>query len=98
MIGADGPKLIEINVRFGDPECQTLMARLKSDLLPALVAAADGELAHFDLRWHDDTALCVVMAARGYPGDYAKGTEIRGLDAAGAVEGDRKSTRLNSSH
>src|SRR3546814_2921428 len=65
MIGADGPKLIEINVRFGDPECQTLMARLKSDLLPALVAAADGELAHFDLRWHDDTALCVVMAARG---------------------------------
>src|SRR3546814_11145898 len=87
MSGAVSPKLSEINVRFGEPECQTRMARLKSDLLPALVAAADGELAHFDLRWHDDTALCVVMAARGYPGDYAKGTEIRGLDAAGAVEG-----------
>ncbi|MFN4088795.1 MAG: phosphoribosylamine--glycine ligase [Alphaproteobacteria bacterium] len=85
MIGADGPELIEINVRFGDPECQTLMMRLRSDLLPALVAAADGELAHFDLRWHDEAALCVVMAANGYPGDYARGTEIRGLDAAGAA-------------
>ncbi len=83
MVGEAGPKLIEINVRFGDPECQTLMMRLRSDLLPALVASADGELAHLDLRWHPETALCVVMAANGYPGDYAKGTEIRGLDAAG---------------
>ena len=82
MIGESGPKLIEINVRFGDPECQTLMMRLRSDLLPALVASADGALAHLDLRWHPETALCVVMAANGYPGDYAKGTEIRGLDAA----------------
>lgn len=82
MIGESGPKLIEINVRFGDPECQTLMMRLRSDLLPALIASADGELAHLDLRWHPETALCVVMAANGYPGDYAKGTEIRGLDAA----------------
>jgi len=86
MIGEAGPKLIEINVRFGDPECQTLMMRLRSDLLPALVASADGELAHLDLRWHPETALCVVMAANGYPGDYAKGTEIRGLDAAGGED------------
>jgi phosphoribosylamine--glycine ligase len=85
--GPDGPvpKLIEFNVRFGDPECQVLMKRLKSDLLVALTAAADGGLAHVDLRWHDQAALCVVMAARGYPGDYVKNTEIGGLDAAGAV-------------
>jgi phosphoribosylamine--glycine ligase len=87
MIGEAGPKLIEYNVRFGDPECQVLMLRLKSDLLPALIATADGVLKTFDLRWHDDAALTVVMASNGYPGDYAKGSEIRGLDAAGAVEG-----------
>jgi phosphoribosylamine--glycine ligase len=87
MIGEAGPKLIEYNVRFGDPEAQVLMLRLKSDLLPALIATADGVLKTFDLRWHDDAALTVVMAANGYPGDYAKGSEIRGLDAAGAVEG-----------
>ncbi len=87
MITAGGPKLIEYNARFGDPETQVLMLRLKSDLLPALVATADGVLEHFDLRWHDDAALTVVMAANGYPGDYAKGSEIRGLDAARAVEG-----------
>ena len=81
MIGADGPKLLEFNVRFGDPECQVLVARLKSDLLPALMAARDGELANFDLRWHDRAALCVVMAAKGYPGAYEKGGEIRGLEA-----------------
>ncbi len=87
MITAAGPKLIEYNARFGDPETQVLMLRLKSDLLPALVATADGVLEHFDLRWHDDAALTVVMAANGYPGEYAKGSEIRGLDAARAVEG-----------
>ncbi len=87
MVTEAGPKLIEYNVRFGDPECQVLMLRLKSDLLAALLATADGVLKTFDLRWHDDTALAVVMAAKGYPGDYAKGSEIRGLDAAGAVEG-----------
>ncbi len=87
MITKDGPKLYEYNVRFGDPECQALMLRLKSDLLPALVATADGVLANFDLRWHDDPALVVVLAANGYPGDYAKGSEIRGLDAAGESEG-----------
>jgi phosphoribosylamine---glycine ligase len=87
MITAEGPKLIEYNVRFGDPECQVLMLRLKSDLLPALLATVDGVLDSFDLRWHQEAALCVVLAARGYPGAYAKGSEIGGLDAAAAVEG-----------
>src|SRR5690606_26478349 len=82
MLMPDGPKLLEYNVRFGDPECQTLMLRLKSDLLPALVAARDGVLKDFDLRWHDDKALCVVMAAEGYPGEPRKGTRIEGLEAA----------------
>jgi phosphoribosylamine--glycine ligase len=83
MITADGPKLIEYNVRFGDPECQVLMLRLKSDLLPALLAACDGLLDTFDLRWYEEVALTVVMASNGYPGSYNKGSEIRGLDAAG---------------
>lgn len=87
MITASGPKLIEYNVRFGDPETQVLMMRLKSDLLPALLATADGVLETFDLRWHDDAALTVVMAARGYPGAYTRGTEIRGLDEARATPG-----------
>jgi phosphoribosylamine---glycine ligase len=87
MITRDGPKLYEYNVRFGDPECQVLMMRLKSDLLPALLATADGVLDTFDLRWHEDAALCVVMAAKGYPGDYAKDTQICGLEAARAVPG-----------
>jgi phosphoribosylamine---glycine ligase len=82
MITKDGPKLIEYNVRFGDPECQVLMLRLRSDLLPALIAAADGVLDTFDLRWFDEVALCVVMASNGYPGAYKKGTDIRGIDAA----------------
>lgn len=84
MLMKDGPKLLEYNVRFGDPECQTLMLRLKSDLLPALIAARDGVLKDFDLRWHDDKALCVVMAAEGYPGEPRKGTRIEGLEAAAA--------------
>jgi phosphoribosylamine--glycine ligase len=87
MITKDGPKLLEFNVRFGDPECQVLIPRLKSDLLPALLASRDGVLDHFDLRWRDEVALCVVMAARGYPGTYEKGTEIRGLSRAAEVEG-----------
>ena len=87
MITADGPKLIEYNARFGDPETQVLMLRLKSDLLPALLAAVDGVLGTFDLRWHDDAALTVVMAANGYPAAPEGGTEIKGLEAAAAVEG-----------
>jgi phosphoribosylamine--glycine ligase len=87
MITSDGPRLIEYNVRFGDPETQVLMLRLKSDLLSALLATVDSVLNAFDVRWHDDAAMTVVMAANGYPGDYAKGSEIRGLDAAREVEG-----------
>ena len=87
MITPEGPQLIEYNVRFGDPECQVLLLRLKSDLLTALLATADRGLGAFDLRWHDDKALTVVMAADGYPGDYAKGSEIRGLEAAATVAG-----------
>ena len=82
MITREGPKLIEYNVRFGDPETQVLMMRLQSDLLAAMVATADGVLDHFDLRWRDEAALTVVLAAKGYPGTPEKGTEIRGLDAA----------------
>jgi phosphoribosylamine--glycine ligase len=84
MIKNGQAKLIEYNVRFGDPEAQVLMLRLKSDLLPALLAVAEGRLKGVALDWHDDAALCVVMAAKGYPGDYAKGSEIKGLDAASA--------------
>jgi phosphoribosylamine--glycine ligase len=87
MLTPDGPKLIEYNVRFGDPECQVLMLRLMSDLVPALLACCDGMLKNFDLRWYPDSALTVVMAAKGYPERYAKGSVIDGLDAAAAVEG-----------
>ena len=87
MIGGDGPKLIEFNVRFGDPECQVLMARLRSDVVPALLACAEGGLRHVSLRWRDEAALTVVMAAKGYPGTYARGSEIRGIEAAERVEG-----------
>ncbi len=82
MLTVDGVKLIEFNVRFGDPECQVLMLRLKSDLLAAMQAACDGELKNFDLRWHDNAALAVVMAARGYPDAPERGSVIRGLDQA----------------
>ena len=87
MIGKSGPKLIEYNCRFGDPETQPMMMRLKSDIVPALIACADGGLRHIDLRWSDDAALTVVMAANGYPDAYKKGSEIGGLEAAGKVEG-----------
>ncbi len=87
MITGEGPKLIEYNARFGDPECQVLMLRLTSDLVPALLAAADGALKNFDLRWSADAALTVVMAANGYPGAYEKGSVIEGLTEAAATEG-----------
>src|SRR5689334_18318564 len=87
MLTAQGPKLFEYNVRFGDPECQVLMLRMMSDIVPALLAACDGELKHFDLRWFPEPALTVVMAAKGYPGDYKKGTRIDGLDDAAGIEG-----------
>jgi phosphoribosylamine---glycine ligase len=87
MITETGPNLIEYNVRFGDPECQVLMLRLMSDLVPALLASADGVLKSFDLRWFPDAALTVVMAANGYPGTYAKGSVIEGVEAAAQIEG-----------
>jgi phosphoribosylamine--glycine ligase len=87
MITKDGPKLIEYNCRFGDPETQVLMLRMMSDLVPALMAARDGVLKSFDLRWYPESALTVVMASKGYPGDYRKNTVIKGLDEAAAVDG-----------
>jgi phosphoribosylamine--glycine ligase len=87
MITTEGPKLIEYNVRFGDPECQVLMLRLMSDMVPALLASRDGMLKSFDLRWYPETTLTVVMATKGYPGDYGRGSAIEGLDEAAAVEG-----------
>src|SRR6186997_1813536 len=86
MITAKGPQLIEYNVRFGDPECQVLMLRMMSDVLPALMAARDGQLKNFDLRWYPHAALTVVMAANGYPGTYEKGSVIAGLADAAALE------------
>jgi phosphoribosylamine---glycine ligase len=87
MMTREGPKLIEYNVRFGDPECQVLMLRLMSDLVPALLASRDGMLKSFDLRWYAEPALTVVMAAKGYPGKYARGSVIEGLDDASKVDG-----------
>jgi phosphoribosylamine--glycine ligase len=87
MLTSSGPKLLEYNVRFGDPECQVLCLRLMSDLLPALIASHDGVLDQVDLRWLPEAALTVVMAANGYPGSYAKGSEIRGTDKAANLEG-----------
>ncbi len=85
MLTADGPKLIEFNVRFGDPECQVLLTKLRSDLLPALLAACDGELRHFDLRWREGAAIGVVLAAQGYPDAPQSGSAIHGLDRAAAL-------------
>ena len=87
MITKDGPKLIEYNARFGDPETQVLMLRLQSDIVPALIASCDGQLKAFDVRWFKDAALTVVMAAKGYPGNYDRGTEIKNLDAAEKTDG-----------
>jgi phosphoribosylamine--glycine ligase len=87
MLTERGPKLFEYNVRFGDPECQVLMLRMMSDIVPAFLASCDGQLKNFDLRWFPDSAVTVVMAAKGYPGDYSKGSRIEGLDDAAGIEG-----------
>jgi phosphoribosylamine--glycine ligase len=87
MIDRNGPRLVEYNCRFGDPETQPMMMRLKSDIVPALMACADGGLKHFDLRWSDEAALTVILATRGYPDAYPRGSEIRNLAAAAKVEG-----------
>jgi phosphoribosylamine---glycine ligase len=79
MITEAGPKVLEFNARFGDPECQPIMMRLKSDLIPLLEAAIDGKLATIQCEWSNEPAVCVVLAADGYPGSYGKGKEIRGL-------------------
>jgi phosphoribosylamine--glycine ligase len=88
MMTAEGPKLIEYNARFGDPECEVLMPRLLSDLVPILLAACDGRLDRVDVNWSHETALTVVMAANGYPGPVGKGSEIRGIAAAEALGSD----------
>lgn len=82
MVTAEGPKLLEFNVRFGDPETQAVLARLDSDLVEALCAVADGRLSDVELKWSDEPAVCVVMASKGYPGHYEKGLPISGIDAA----------------
>jgi phosphoribosylamine--glycine ligase len=87
ILTREGPKLIEYNVRFGDPECQVLMLRLKDDLLTLLLAACDGTLDKVSVRWRDDHAITVVLATKGYPAAYQSGSEIRGIDRANDVEG-----------
>ena len=87
MITDSGPRLIEYNCRFGDPECQVLMMRLKDDLLTLLLASADGQLRTMSARWYDEVALTVVMAAKGYPGTPEKGSVIRGIERARALDG-----------
>jgi len=87
MITSEGPRLIEYNVRFGDPECQPLMVALKSDILDALVASAEGTLNKINLEWYDEATLIVVMAAQGYPGPYQKGNEIKGVKEANDIDG-----------
>jgi len=80
MITKDGPKVLEFNARFGDPECQPIMMRLKSDLIPLLEATIDGNLRQVKAEWHEDPAVCVVLSANGYPGAYDRGKEIAGLE------------------
>jgi phosphoribosylamine--glycine ligase len=87
MLTESGPQLLEFNVRFGDPECQALLPRLMTDLGQLLQGGAEGVLGHMDLRWYPEHVITVVMAANGYPGEYARGSEIRGLGAAAALEG-----------
>jgi len=86
MIKNGVPKVLEFNVRFGDPEAQPLLALLKSDLVPVLLACARGDLAGVELEWHDKAAVCVVMASGGYPGSYRKGFEIFGLEEASRLK------------
>ncbi|AAR33941.1 phosphoribosylamine--glycine ligase [Geobacter sulfurreducens] len=86
MINGDQVKTLEFNARFGDPECQPLLMRMKSDIVPVLLAVARGDLSGIELEWHDMAAVCVVMASGGYPADYRKGDEIRGLEDAARME------------
>ena len=85
MLTKHGPKTLEFNARFGDPETQPLLVRMESDIIPLFEACIDGTLEQCDLKWKPETSVCVVMAAKGYPGSYEKGKEISGLDEAGAL-------------
>lgn len=87
MITEDGPKVLEFNARFGDPECQPLLMRMKSDIVPVLMGIAKGDISHIRVEWSDEPAVCVVMASGGYPGDFPKGKPISGLGTAGAMDG-----------
>ena len=87
MLTADGPKLLEYNARFGDPECQVLMARLAGDLVPLCQAVAEGRDLPDAVAWRDEAAVCVVLASGGYPGSYKTGYPIAGLEAAAARPG-----------
>jgi phosphoribosylamine--glycine ligase len=84
MLTGDGPKVLEFNVRFGDPETQAVLPRLTSDLAPGIVASIDGGIADFEMDWSDDYCVCVVVASGGYPGKYRTGVPISGLEAAGS--------------
>ena len=86
MIDGGEIKTLEFNARFGDPECQPLLMRMKSDIVPILLATASGDISSINLEWHDKASVCVVMAAEGYPGDYRKGDLISGLDQAAGME------------
>ncbi len=86
MIKGESVKTLEFNARFGDPECQPLLMRLKSDLVPVLLACARGDLSGIELDWHDQAAVCVVMASGGYPGEFAKGLPITGLEQAAQID------------
>jgi len=86
MIDGESVKTLEFNARFGDPECQPLLMRMKSDIVPILLAVANGDLSGVEIEWHDKAAVCVVLAAGGYPGDYRKGDPIAGLAEAGELQ------------
>jgi phosphoribosylamine--glycine ligase len=86
MIKDGQVKTLEFNARFGDPECQPLLMRLKSDLVPVLLACARGDISGIELEWHDQAAVCVVMASGGYPGDFARGYPIKGLEQAAQID------------
>ncbi len=87
MITPDGPKVIEYNARFGDPETQVVLPRLKTDFVDIVMAVVEERLAELPIEWSDEACACVVMASGGYPGHYEKGIPIEGLDENGQVDG-----------
>ncbi|HEY8530591.1 MAG TPA: phosphoribosylamine--glycine ligase [Paenibacillaceae bacterium] len=85
MVTKEGPKVVEFNARFGDPEAQVVLPRLETDLVDIILATLNGSLDRIDIRWNDDAAVCVIMASEGYPGPYAKGRKIEGIEQAEAA-------------